>query len=285
MVALRRRGLRRMVRRSAATPAADADALVTEFVYQSLALSPVSASAAGYHVHEKLRLDAALGRLQCRRVSPSCGSSIASSCIASTPCSTRGWTPSGMADLDIIRDAVNLKLLELDRIQDFRHNPTVYVELIGNGLYTPFVLNYAPPEVRFQDLIGRLQAIAGAGGAGQGQSGGRARRVEPRRPRGERRQHRTHRQDAARARARRAARGLRQRGRTRAAVAPGSQQFPGHDAVGQDQRLAPGQGELRSQVPLHAAHRPHARSSCWPPPRRTSPRRARKWRGWPRRAR
>ncbi len=67
--------------------------------------------------------------------------------------------PERMADLDIIRDAVSLKLLELDRIQDFRHNPTLYVELIGNGMYTPFVLNYAPPEVRFQDLIGRLRGL------------------------------------------------------------------------------------------------------------------------------
>ena len=42
---------------SAATPAASADALVQEFVYQSLALSPVAASAAGYHVHDGARLD------------------------------------------------------------------------------------------------------------------------------------------------------------------------------------------------------------------------------------
>ncbi len=42
---------------AAGSPAADADSLVTKFVYQSLALSPVSASAAGYHVHENLRLD------------------------------------------------------------------------------------------------------------------------------------------------------------------------------------------------------------------------------------
>ncbi len=142
----------------AASPAADADALVTKFVYQSLALSPVSASAAGYHVHENVRLDgiwddysaAGLARLgQFNRLLLDRLDALQHARLDA----------ERLADLDIIRDAVSLKLLELDRIQDFRHNPTQYVELIGNGMYTPFVLNYAPPEVRFQDLIGRLRGL------------------------------------------------------------------------------------------------------------------------------
>jgi uncharacterized protein (DUF885 family) len=142
----------------AATPAASADALVSEFVYQSLALSPVTASAAGYHVHEQLRLDgvwddySAAGLDKLRRFDRQVQRRLDALQHA-------GLDPERLADLDVIRDAVGLKLLELDHIQDFRHNPTEYVELIGNGLYTPFVLNYAPPEVRFQDLIGRLQRL------------------------------------------------------------------------------------------------------------------------------
>ena len=143
---------------SAATPAASADALVTEFVYQSLALSPVAASAAGYHVHDKVRLDgiwddySAAGMAKDRQFNQQLLHRL--DALQHT-----GLDAERLADLDVIRDAVNLKLLELDRIQDFRHNPTVYVELIGNGLYTPFVLNYAPVEVRFQDLIERLQRL------------------------------------------------------------------------------------------------------------------------------
>ncbi len=139
-------------------PAADADALVTEFVYQSLALSPVAASAAGYHVHESVRLDAAwddysaAGLEKLRKFNRQLLHRLDALKRARLDVERQ-------ADLDVIRDATNLKLLELDRIQDFRHNPTQYVELIGNGLYTPFVLNYAPPEVRFQDLIGRLRGL------------------------------------------------------------------------------------------------------------------------------
>ncbi|HEX4387183.1 MAG TPA: DUF885 domain-containing protein [Steroidobacteraceae bacterium] len=145
-------------RLAAATPAERADALVTDFVYESLALSPVSASAAGYHVHENVRLDglwddySADGLAKIRQFNLKLLQRLDALKHA-------GLDRERLADLDVIRDAVNLKLLELDRIQDFRHNPTQYVELIGNGLYTPFVLNYAPPEQRFQDLIERLRRL------------------------------------------------------------------------------------------------------------------------------
>ena len=142
----------------AAAPPGDADGLVTDFVYQSLVLSPVAASATGYHVHESARLDAlwddysAAGLDKIRQFNRQLLHRIDALKHARLDAERQ-------ADLDIIRDAAHLKLLELDRIQDFRHNPTQYVELIGNGLYTPFVLNYAPPEVRFQDLIGRLRGL------------------------------------------------------------------------------------------------------------------------------
>ena len=142
----------------AGAPALDADGLVTDFVYQSLVLSPVAASATGYHMHESARLDAlwddysAAGLDKIRQFNRQLLHRIDALKHARLDAERQ-------ADLDIIRDAAHLKLLELDRIQDFRHNPTQYVELIGNGLYTPFVLNYAPPEVRFQDLIGRLRGL------------------------------------------------------------------------------------------------------------------------------
>ena len=50
-------------------------------------------------------------------------------------------------------------LLELDTIQSYQHNPTVYVELAGNALYTPYVLNYAPLDARFGHIIKRLEKI------------------------------------------------------------------------------------------------------------------------------
>ena len=52
------------------------------------------------------------------------------------------------ADWHLIDDQIALNLLELERIQSHRHNPTVYVELMGNALFLPMTPSYAPAEVR-----------------------------------------------------------------------------------------------------------------------------------------
>src|SRR5262249_42199495 len=38
-------------------------------------------------------------------------------------------------------------------------NPTVYVELAGNALYTPYVLNYAPKDQRFGHIVKRMEKL------------------------------------------------------------------------------------------------------------------------------
>jgi len=63
------------------------------------------------------------------------------------------------ADLQIIRNNLELALLELNTIQSYKHNPTVYVELAGNALFTPYVLEYAAKDRRYQHIIKRLQKI------------------------------------------------------------------------------------------------------------------------------
>ena len=116
--------------------------LIEEFIYTSLSNSPVTATQVGYHKHGAIELDSQLDdfspaaldkqrrwyqdlrlRLQ-RSVDPKC------------------LTPEDRADLEIIHDQISLALLELQSIQNYRHNPTLYVELIGNALYSPFVLEY-----------------------------------------------------------------------------------------------------------------------------------------------
>ena len=62
-------------------------------------------------------------------------------------------------DLDMMKNNVESALLELKTLQSYRHNPTVYVELAGNALYTPYMLNYAPVEKRFGHIIKRLERI------------------------------------------------------------------------------------------------------------------------------
>src|SRR5204863_1201040 len=41
----------------------------------------------------------------------------------------------------------------------YKHNPSFYVELAGNALFTPYMLNYAPKERRFLHIIQRLEKM------------------------------------------------------------------------------------------------------------------------------
>jgi len=141
-----------------APPVADSEKLTQDFIYGNLALSPSSATAAGYHLHNGMTLDGMLddysvaGLEQQRQFC--------------TDIQNRAGVldPSKLdkeqkADLDIITSNTGLCLLELNTIQNFKHNPTVYVELVGNALFTPYMLNYAPVEQRFDHITSRLTKV------------------------------------------------------------------------------------------------------------------------------
>src|SRR5215831_2724714 len=128
--------------------------LADQFVKDSLALSPVTASGAGYHQHP----DPKTGKLialdaQLDDVSPQA--------IALQQKFYRDWrarfqketpvnslNPQDAADFRLLDDQISLNLLELDTIQNYKHNPTVYVELIGNALFLPLTQEYASKDVR-----------------------------------------------------------------------------------------------------------------------------------------
>jgi uncharacterized protein (DUF885 family) len=136
----------------------DFEKLTDDFTRGVLALSPASATQAGYHVHNGMALDEAIddfspaGIDAQRRFYQDTQKRLTALDVASLD---RGQ----QADLEILRNNVGGALLELDTIQSYRHNPTVYVELAGNALYTPFVLNYAPLDARFRHIIRRLAKI------------------------------------------------------------------------------------------------------------------------------
>ena len=132
--------------------------LTDEFTRGVLALSPVSATQAGYHEHNGVRLDeqvddySASGIDQQRRFYRDIEKRL-------DALDTNSLEPEQQADAQIIRNNLGLALLEFDTIQAYRHNPTVYVELVGNALYTPYVLNYAPADTRFRHIIARLGKV------------------------------------------------------------------------------------------------------------------------------
>jgi uncharacterized protein (DUF885 family) len=136
----------------------DLSKLTDDFVYGSLALSPVSATSAGYHAHHGVKLDEKLddfspSGLQEQRQFYS-GFRDRLALIPQDKLSAED-----RADFQILQGQVELAMLDLREIQSFRHNPTVYVELVGNAVFNPFVLEYAPLENRYRDIIQRLFKI------------------------------------------------------------------------------------------------------------------------------
>jgi uncharacterized protein (DUF885 family) len=131
--------------------------LADEFVYTTLAFSPIAATAAGLHRYQGQNLDEQLddmgpaaldhhreyyqrmrGRLQ-NEVNPD------------------ALSAESRADLHIMQDQVALALLDLDETQTHLHNPTLYVEMAGNALFAPLTLEYAPLPVRIRHIVARLQ--------------------------------------------------------------------------------------------------------------------------------
>jgi len=138
--------------------------LADQYLYESLALSPVSASYAGYHRHT----DAATGKI------------IELDALLDDV-SPKGWDEQiafyrawqkkfrdqevgklslqDQADWRLIDDNISLSLLQLERMQTQHNQVQNYVELLGNGLFLPLTQNYAPLEVRLGHVLARIDAI------------------------------------------------------------------------------------------------------------------------------
>ena len=138
--------------------------LSEEFIHETLALSPSSASQAGYHQHvdpktgKTIALDALLddvsaaGMAEQRRVYAQWRERFRTE----TPLASLGVGDA--ADWQLIDDQIALSLLELDRIQEYKHNPTVFVELLGSALFQPLTEDFAPEDVRLGHILARIAA-------------------------------------------------------------------------------------------------------------------------------
>src|ERR1700704_6957280 len=134
----------------------DFEKLTDDLLYASLALSPVGATQVGYHEHNGVRLDEQLDDFGAAGIDTQRafwdGLKTRIDALGAA-----SLDKEQQADLDIMKNQINLALLELKTIQSYKHNPTVYVELAGNALFTPYMLNYAPKEKRFQQITRRLE--------------------------------------------------------------------------------------------------------------------------------
>ena len=138
--------------------------LSEEFIHETLALSPSNASQAGYHNHrdpktgKTIALDSLLDDMSPAGIDEQRRLNLRwrDRFHKETPVASLG--PEDTADWHQIDDQIAQNLLELDRIQNFRHNATVYVELLGSALFQPLTDDYAAEEVRLGDILSRLAA-------------------------------------------------------------------------------------------------------------------------------
>ena len=140
------------------SPAEKLTAISEEFVYGSLAFSPSSATAAGLHVYQKQNLDEMLDDLGAESLSRQRGfyEKFSNRLADLKPAEL---TPEERADLTILQNQIALNLLDLTEVHSHQHSPQLYVETLGNALFSPFVLEYAPKPDRIRHIIARLQKV------------------------------------------------------------------------------------------------------------------------------
>src|SRR6202012_5214061 len=132
--------------------------IVDDYVFGSLALSPVTASTVGYHQHHGRMLEDELDDFSASGIKANL--TLQRNTEARMANLDPKWlTAEQRADVEIMRDAILAARLDVEEMQSYRHNPTIYVELVGNALYTPYVLHYAPADERYKHIIQRLIAI------------------------------------------------------------------------------------------------------------------------------
>ena len=67
--------------------------------------------------------------------------------VSASKLDSKKLAPEVRTDFALIRDYCEQQLLEIDKLESYRHNPTMYVELIGQSIDGPFTLNYALVEL------------------------------------------------------------------------------------------------------------------------------------------
>lgn len=136
----------------------DVEKLLQDFIGSTLAMQPITATQVGFHNYEGVNLDSILDDYSEKGIR---GFRILYNTMhvnASKLDSTK-LPPEVRADFALIREYCEQQLLEIDKLQSYRHNPTMYVELIGQAINGPFTLNYAPVETRYRQIISRIAKV------------------------------------------------------------------------------------------------------------------------------
>jgi hypothetical protein len=132
--------------------------LTEEFTYTVLSFSPSAATAAGLHAYKDQRLDGQLEDMgpaaidhqarfyrdfnqRLQQIDP------------------ETLNAQDRADFSNLQDQTGLALFELAEARSYLHNPLLYVEMLGNAFYTPYLLEDAPKAERFHHIASRLRQV------------------------------------------------------------------------------------------------------------------------------
>jgi uncharacterized protein (DUF885 family) len=129
-----------------------------EFVRATLSFSPSGATSVGLHRFEGRNLDDELDDISSSNLDKQLHYYQAfQKRLADVD--ARKLAAEDRTDLEILNDQVAAALLDLTESHSAQHNPTIYVETLGNALFGPFVLEYAPLPERIRHIIARLGAV------------------------------------------------------------------------------------------------------------------------------
>ena len=132
--------------------------LTEEFVYKTLSYSPVFASSQGLHQYGGVSFDTQLDDMGFRAIEAQRDYYVTLHKRLEA-FDKNSLSPEERADYEIIESQIGLALFDSDIAQTWQHSPQTYVELVGNAIYNPLLLDYAPKEDRFRHIIARLNRL------------------------------------------------------------------------------------------------------------------------------
>jgi uncharacterized protein (DUF885 family) len=134
--------------------------LVRDYTYTILSHFPSWATQAGYHNHPGKTLDDSLEVYSERELNEVRQFLEQFEKRMAGSIDPEKLDPQQRADYDVLRLHVQQLRFDLDIAQSYKHNPTLYIELVGNAVFNLFTLDFAPLEQRYDAIIARLGKVS-----------------------------------------------------------------------------------------------------------------------------
>ena len=136
------------------------DMYLNEFVYSTLAFSPTLATSQGFHRFASDNLREALDDYAPQTINRQRVFFQRFRAGMKEQVNLARLHPQDKADHDLVQEQISLNLLDLEQIQAYKHNPTLYVEMIGNGLFTLYSIEFDKEmKHRFFYIVRRMEQI------------------------------------------------------------------------------------------------------------------------------